>query len=275
MNQLTLAKVMMKINELPVLSNITSRIIELTNDPKTTTDQLCDVISQDQVIVSKALKIVNSAYYGMPRKIVTIREAVTMLGTDTIRTIVIGASVFSTLEHLSGLNKSIIESMWRHSAACAAASRIIALRMGITEQEHAFVAGLLHDIGKIVLIFVKPNEYNEVINKIAQGKTSIETEQELLGFTHTEVGRIAAEKWSLPPLLVSVIGNHHDDTQQDCELVTVVKIADAVSNMAGYSIGLSENISISSLALSSCGLTYQDLCQISDELTGKISIEFL
>ncbi len=275
MDQLTLAKIMMKVNELPVFSQITSRIIEIINDPKTTTDQICDVIGQDQVIVTKALKIVNSAYYGLPRKIATIKEAVTMLGTDTLRTLVIGASVYTTLEHLSGGKKQVVESMWRHAAACAAASRIIALRIGIHDQEHAFVAGLLHDIGKSLLLFVKPKEYYNVITSTESGFNLIETEQELLGLTHTQVGKIAAEKWNLPPLLVSVIGDHHDDNQQDSQLLTVVRIADSVSNLAGYSFGGSNNITISTDLLTDCGLTYEDLCRISDELRGKISIDFL
>lgn len=266
---------MMKINELPVLSQVTTRIIEMTNDPKTTTDQICDVLGQDQVIVSKALKIVNSAYYGLPRKIATIKEAVTLLGTDTLRTLVIGASVYNTLEHLSTDRKVNVESMWRHSAACAAASRIIALRLGITGQEHAFVAGLLHDVGKIILLFAKPEEYSDIIADTASGVNLIETEKELLGFTHAEVGKIAAAKWNLPPLLVDVIGQHHDDEQQGSDLLNVVKIADSVSNMAGYSFGGSGNLSINVKLLTDCGLTYEDLCFISDELTGKISVEFL
>lgn len=275
MNQLTLAKIMMKINELPVLSQVTTRIIEMTNDPKTTTDQICDVVAQDQVVVSKALKIVNSAYYGLPRKIATIKEAVTLLGTDTLRTLVIGASVYNSLELLSGDRKINIENLWRHSAACAAASRIIAIRLGVTGQEHAFVAGLLHDVGKIILLFVKPKEYFDVITDAASGVGLIETEKELLGFTHAEVGKIAAAKWNLPPLLVDVIGDHHDDKQQDSDLSDVVKIANSVSNMAGYSFGGSGNLSINTNLLTNCGLTYEDICRISDELQGKISVEFL
>lgn len=277
MNQSTMTKIIRKINELPVLPQVTNRIIELINDPKTTTIQICEVLGQDQVIVSKALKIVNSAYYGLPRKVATIKEAVTLLGIETLKTLVIGASVYNTIEGLSEGRKINIEALCRHSAACAAASRIIAIRLGVNEKEHAFVAGLLHDIGKTILAFVMPKEYYDAVNTAAEGECPIEAEKRILGVSHTEVGKIAAEKWNLPPFLVQIIGTHHDNIyeEQNCELLTVVQMANSVSHMAGYSTITTNNVSINTRLLEHYGLAYDDLCLISDELKGKISIDFL
>lgn len=273
-----MAKIMMKINELPLLPSVTSRIVELTEDPKTTTVQLSDVISQDQVLVSKALKMVNSAYYGLPRKIASVTEAVTILGLETLRTLVIGASVYSTINQISQKNGFKQESLWRHSAASAAAARILSIKLGIEQKEHAFVAGLLHDIGKIIILSFMPEDYHNIIKTSKSNNKSLyEVEREVLNFTHTDVGNIVAQKWSFPGMLVDTIGNHHDPGYQgeNHELVTVVYLSNAVSKMAGYGIGLMDTISVNKELLDKVGIEYNDLCLIADEIKGKISIDFL
>lgn len=278
LDQLTLAKIMMKINELPFLPSVTSRVVELTEDPKTTTAQLSDVISQDQVLVTKALKMVNSAYYGLPRKIASVTEAVTILGLDTLRTVVIGASVYSTINQISQKNGFKQESLWRHSAASGAAARILSIKLGIKQKEHAFVAGLLHDIGKIIILSFLPDEYFNIIKTSeASNKTLFETEKEVLNFTHTDVGKIVAQKWGFPSVLVDTIGNHHDFAHQgeNHELIAVVHLSNAVSKMAGYGSGQKEMISVNPELLDKSGLEFHDLCVVADEIKGKISVDFL
>lgn len=278
LDQLTLAKIIMKINELPFLPSITGRVVELTEDPKTTTAQLSDVISQDQVLVSKALKMVNSAYYGLPRKIASVTETVTILGLDTLRTLVIGASVYSTINQISKGNGFKQESLWRHSAASAAAARILSIKMGIEQKEHAFVAGLLHDIGKIIILSFMPEEYHNIIkNSEAADKSLHDMEKEVLHCTHADIGKIVAQKWSFPDILVDTIGNHHDPAYQgeNYELVAVVHLSNAVSKMAGYGIGPREIISVNQDLLKKTGIEYDELCLVADEIKGKISIDFL
>lgn len=278
LDQLTLAKLMMKINELPFLPSVTCRVVELTEDPKTTTAQLSDVISQDQVLVSKVLKMVNSAYYGLPRRIASVNEAVTILGLDTLKTLVIGASVYSAINETSQRSGFKQESLWRHSAASAAAARILAMKLGINQNEHAFVAGLLHDIGKIIILLFFPEDYHLIIgNAEAANKSVYETEKEVLKLTHADVGKIVAQKWGFPGILVDTIGNHHDPVYhgENHELVNVIQMSNAVSKIAGYGTGSREPISINSDLLDKTGLEYKDLFLIAEEIKGKISIDFL
>lgn len=276
MEQLAWAKIIPKLNSLPLLPHVVNRVIELADDPKADTQELCLMIGQDQVLVSKVLKLVNSAYYGLPRKIGTISEAVTILGMQTIKTVVIGASIYSTLNSVNNGSKQ--EQFWRHSVACAAASRIISIKTGLKQGEQTFVAGLIHDIGKIILTLFMPAEYVKVTEITRMGGKSVfEAEKDVLGFTHAEIGRFIAEKWNLPGFLVDTIGGHHDRSLEgeNADILKVVYLANAAADMAGYGSDSAELLSINHGVLSGCNLTYRELCMISEEIKGKISIDFL
>lgn len=278
MDQLALAKIMMKLSALPSLPQVANRVIQLTYDPKASYDEICEVICRDQVLTSKVLKLVNSAYYGLPRKVVTITDALTILGIETLRTMVLGVSIHKALtDHKC---RSVIKrkQLWRHATACAMASKLLAVRLGISESENVFIAGLLHDIGKIILSSFLSTEYSQVIDLCKQKKCStIEAELEVLKITHSDVGMTVAEKWNLPIILAEPIGYHHDPLHK-CnypEVVQLVYLGDIIATIAGYDSGQEVGVTISSEVLDKCDLTYSQLCMIADEIKGKISIDFL
>ncbi|MFA5881432.1 MAG: HDOD domain-containing protein [Eubacteriales bacterium] len=131
MDQLALGKLIMRVNELPALPHTAARVIMLTSDPKSTTHEISSAICRDQVIASKVLKLVNSAYYGLPRKIAGVTEAITILGIETIRTLVVGASVYHTLSDLRSKRMLSPQKIWRHAAACAQSCKILAAEYGV------------------------------------------------------------------------------------------------------------------------------------------------
>ncbi len=277
MDQLALSKIMMKINNLPALPYITNRVIELTDNPKSSPREICDVICQDQVLASKVLKLVNSVYYGLPRKVATVTEAITILGMQTLRTVVIGASVYKTLNDVRTRRATNPELIWRHAAVCAVSAKALAGTLGVTHKEYAFMAGLLHDIGKMIFNSFMRDEYSKVLDLLDKGYFVTDAEKQVLGITHAEIGGFVAEKWSLPVVLVEPISFHHDPLHpcRNPELVQTVYLADIVCGMAGFSATRNSSFSLDSKVVQKCGLTYEQLYKLADEIKGTISIDFL
>ncbi len=278
MDQLALAKVIMKVETLPALPHITIRVIKMTLDPNSAPTQISKVICQDQVLASKVLKLVNSAYYGLPRKVATIIEAIPILGMQALRNLVIGASVYKLLSGLKGKKAVNPKQIWLHGTACAVTSKLLAAKTRIFNKEHAFMAGLLHDIGKIIFSTFLHDEYLEVLEMSKkEGCPVIEAEQKLLETTHAYIGRVVAHKWNLPAILVEPIGYHHDPLFrcQNSDLVQMVHLANAISIMAGYSATGSAEIRLEEKVLERFRLSEEKLGRLAEEIKGKISIEFL
>lgn len=278
MDQLSMAKLMMQVNELPALPHITTRVIELTDNPRSTNQEICNAICQDQVIASKVLKLVNSAYYGLPRKVASVTDAITILGTQTVRTLVIGASVYKTLNHLKSGGGISPKKIWRHAAVCAESCKELAVMYGVGEREHAFIAGLLHDIGKTILAYFWSKD-NSTVREMAdiRGCSLIEAEQFLLDSTHADIGRMVAEKWSLPGLLVDTIGYHHDPLHECTysQQVQMVHLADIIAVMAGYGTSFSKELNFDRTVLDNWNLTPVQLQKLSVEVIGNLSFDYL
>lgn len=278
MDQLALGKILMKVGDLPSLPGVANRVIELTDNPNSNPQQICDEICRDHVLASKVLKMVNSAYYGLPRKIATIPEATTILGMQMLRTLVIGTSVFKVLSGIKGENAINPEKIRQHALACAVSSRMIAIELGVPHKNHAFMAGLLHDIGKIILNSFFSREYSEVLElSETRGCPFIEAEQELLGTTHAEIGMMVATKWNLPTILVEPIGYHHVPLTacENTDLVLVVYLADITSRLAGYNASGNTELTIDNAVINKTGLNYEKLHRLANEIKGTISLEFI
>ncbi|PKM47658.1 MAG: hypothetical protein CVV03_01940 [Firmicutes bacterium HGW-Firmicutes-8] len=278
MDQLALGKLIMRVNELPALPHTAARVIMLTSDPKSTTHEISSAICRDQVIASKVLKLVNSAYYGLPRKIAGVTEAITILGIETIRTLVVGASVYHTLSDLRSKRMLSPQKIWRHAAACAQSCKILAAEYGVDQTEHVFVTGLLHDIGKIILNHFWSDGYSTVIETAEiKGCSIIKAEMELLNSTHAEVGMIIAEKWNLPLILVETIGYHHDPLHNcdNSDLIQLVHLGDIMAAMAGYSASGKVVYDLDPDVLKKWDLTELQLKKLSVKTKEDISFEFL
>ncbi|WP_418790128.1 HDOD domain-containing protein [Phosphitispora sp. TUW77] len=278
MDQLTLSKMFMKLGDLPSLPQVTHELVRLTEDPRANSADVSRIICQDQVLASKVLKLVNSAYYGLHRRVATVSEAVTLLGMKTLRTLVLGASVHKTLSTLKGKRAVNPEKIWRHSYACAVSSKLLAHKMGVVETEQAFIAGLLHDIGKIVFNFFLPDEYAKAFKFASMKQCSLyQAEKEVLNLTHTEIGKLVAEKWNLPPSLVDSIGLHHSPLTQceNIDLVQIVYLGSILAVMAGYSETGNNSIMLDNKVMEKWKLTYEMLHNMAEEIKSNISVDFL
>lgn len=241
MTKLTLEYIVNKVDDMEVLPEIINKIVSLTEAPDSTIEDMEREILKDQVLITKILRLANSAYYGYARKISTISQATVLLGFQAIKSIALASTVSQYLtSELKGysLEKN---QLWTQSQTCAIISRYLAKYVNYPNPEEAYIAGLLRDIGKTVLNQHMETEYMEVLSKIENDKLSfLKAEKDILGFDHAEVGEKVASKWDLPPDLVDAIGHHHTPENSDVniKLVSIVHVADAMTMMMGVGLGL-------------------------------------
>lgn len=278
MDQLALALVLKKVNELPSLPIVTNKVITLIDDPEVSAPQVCEMICRDQVLTTKILKLVNSAYYGLPRKVSTLTDAVTILGLDTLRTLTISVSAFRTFSKGAGVKGLTSNQVWQHSIACAAAAKIIARKISFAQAEQAFLAGLLHDIGKMVLLNFLPEEYSLAIEKTnTDGINLVRAEMEVFGIDHAQLGKILVEKWNLPDILTEPIAGHHKPGQggEHLLITRIVHLANAVAVSAGYGLGNDRDYFLDLRSLQDTGLSFEELMNPVQEIRGFVNMDIL
>jgi putative nucleotidyltransferase with HDIG domain len=203
-------KIIERIDDLPTLPRTVLKITELVNDPKSSAKDLAWVITDDQVLTARLLKLVNSSFYGFPQRISTVTGAIVLLGFDAIRNLLLTTSVFDLFANRNRKMKQDQERFWDHSLGCAVGAKVIGNYLRHDKIEELFVSGLLHDIGKIVEMMFLPDEFSRVVAAIKKENILMTTaENKVLGYNHAELGKLLAERWNLPVRLVQVIAHHH------------------------------------------------------------------
>ncbi|MDR2578144.1 MAG: HDOD domain-containing protein [Chitinispirillales bacterium] len=222
---------------------VIAKISQMLQNPATNADELGYAIRTDQVLASTVLKLVNSAFYGFPGKIGSISHAIVLLGFSTVKNIVLTASVHEMFKMNTDADTGSFNapSFWEHSLACGVAAQCLAQVVGYDNKEECFVAGLLHDIGKVVLFQVAPDEFTRVIDCTNKTRTLFyDSECKLLGINHQEVGGMLIEQWRLPPQILNAVSYHHTPasiTEGDSRLASIVHCADIFARALGYGNG--------------------------------------
>lgn len=198
------------IRYLPTLPTVLAQILALLNDETSSARDMEQIITHDQSLSSKVLTVANSAYYGFRHKIVTVRRAVVALGYEEIRNICLGASLMGFLHPSTFKNKQAAELLWLHSVCVADAARIVADRTKSCESDVAFTAGLLHDLGKVVLSAFFPEEVEAMRLLMERENLGYRQAEYAQDMEHAQIGKALCEYWDLPPLLVEGVGFHHD-----------------------------------------------------------------
>lgn len=266
----TLEEIVARVDALPSLPHVVTRVMQLTEDPDSTILDITAILDQDQSITAQVLRMANSIYYGYSRRIATVSDAIILVGFNTIRSIVLAASVSKILKkELSGYVMSE-GALWTHSQCAAVFARMLARRAGFKSAELAYTATLLHDIGKVVLNSYLHDTYSEVIARVEESKLPFHlVEDALFGYNHASVGARVAEKWNLPPALVEAIACHHEPgkARENPELAAIVHVADAVTLQMGMGLGVDGLLyPFSSQALDALGLDETDLEELMSEV---------
>lgn len=263
-----------KILELPTISSIYGQIQELLNDENSTATDVADVIALDQSISTKVLKLANSAAFGLTRTITTVHEAVALIGYKKMGALVMATTTFETMGRIEESPNFVRMEFWKHSIACGAIARTLATKIGM-DPEQAFLAGILHDVGKVILDGFFTNYFEEALKNAAWNKTAIyEAEKDGLPVTHETVGRYLARLWNLPGPLVEVIGAHNSLEIQDpahTPLVQLINVADAMCRMLKVgNAGDNKRWPPNKKALQDLGIKGKQLIQWKEEINAEI-----
>jgi len=204
------------------------------NDPASNRRDIAGVLKQDQAIVTKVLRVVNSPLFAFSRRISTIEDAIPLLGFGEIKNIVTSVSVIASFP--SGASSQMFDRalFWRHSAGCAIIAKVLARKFKIRSEEECFTAALVHDIGKLVFDQIFPDDFRAVIADVNGRNVSIrEAERAVFGRPHQVVGEYLLRKWKIPDILCESVAYHHSpkDAKIDPFLVSVVHTADVLAHM--------------------------------------------
>ncbi|MCB9846009.1 MAG: HDOD domain-containing protein [Phycisphaeraceae bacterium] len=226
-----------EISHIATLPEITVKIIELVEDPKSTAQDLHAVISQDPALCSRILKVVNSSFYGLPGQIASINRAIVMLGLNAVKNIAIAASLVKLFRGGELAGGFSAKQIWDQSTATAAACKMISDRLKLGLNDEAYLAGLVHNIGIVVEMQFDRSKLIDVIHRIGLDSSGvpaidmIQVENEVFGASHQDFGLALCEKWKFPKSFANVTGHHHSpwDLSADSRTLTnVVYVADRV-----------------------------------------------
>lgn len=229
---MTIETLLLYDSELSSLPEIFIRVSELLDDENSSSIQIAQVVETDPSLTSRILKMVNSAYYGFPKNVASISQAISILGRDRIRQILLGAVLGGVFGNMK--NKVfLMEDYWHQSVKTAILSRLICKQSDISDEtESLFTAGLLHEIGRLILAQKMPELSMEVQQAIeTEGEDIYQAEQRIFGYTHCEVGAAFITHWGLPDILAEISRYYHtpEKAQQFIEEVKIINLAKSLS----------------------------------------------
>ena len=262
------------IRKMPSLSTTVGKVMEICSRTDASPNELNKVISLDPVLTGQVLKLINSAYYSLVNKVTSLTRAITMLGMNTVKNIALSTAIIRTV---SGAKKSRAlptSKFWAHSIGAGVSAKLLGELKGVPpmEREELFLAGLLHDLGKVPF----GDEYSEVLNIArSQQLPLLEVERRLMGIDHQEVGRMIAEKWKLNTVITECITSHHEVKTLAGELgqqVAFIALGNVYANVFdyGYAGDLFPPEKDIEYLLRFVDLNWEDFCLIGTRLKEEI-----
>ncbi len=253
---------------LPTLPHILVKLISACNEDDVDLAKVSKIVEKDPSLAGKILKLVNSAHYGLPRKIESIHHSVTYLGTSTIKNIAIGASISQAFQPPTGSAFFNLKVFWWHSLKCAVWARLIARQTRYNSPDEAFLTGLLHDIGRLVLWVNYPKEYSELLDKYSGRPELLLAGEIRQGITHCEIGAWLLHRWNQPPFMVDAVLYHHesaDKIKDALPLVRIIYAANALTEQPDQEEGKNHHI-IEAL----CGLAPSQVEELSSQADDEV-----
>ncbi len=221
--------------QLPTLPVLLDKLNKMLENPLTSNKKVADLISKDQAMVIKILKLSNSAMYSKRQKITNLANAITFLGIEKLKSLILQISLVKVFAFQDdGIPEFSITTFWEHSLGTAYFTNLIVKKLNLPPNDNYYIAGLLHDIGKLIIYQFYPEKFTEIIKKqIDQNLIDYEAEEQVLGVNHNDIGEFLAHKWNFNEEIVSVIKSHHDATSSQALPVAVVQVSNLFAKAAG------------------------------------------
>jgi putative nucleotidyltransferase with HDIG domain len=231
-----------KVTTIATLPEVTTRIIQTVEDPKSSATKLHQIISHDPALVTRILKVVNSAFYGLPGQIGSIERAIVLLGLNAVKNIAVAASLGQLFRGVKLCEGFTAKDLWTHCVAVGVTARELARQLKLPIADEAFLAGMIHDIGIMVSLQTSPEQLKQVCERAKAGNLDFcQLEREVMGVDHQQLGMALAEMWKFPRPCQLVAGFHHQPAQladSNRTLVTLVHIADVLCAQEGQGFNL-------------------------------------
>lgn len=230
------------ISSIAALPEVTAKILSTVEDPRSNAQQLHKIVSHDPALVTRILKVVNSAFYGLPGQVASIERAIVMLGLNAVKNIAVAASLGQMFRGTRLCDGFCAKDLWVHCVAVACIARDLARQAKLPFADEAFLAGMIHDIGLLVSLQVYPEKLQVVCAQaMTSARSFCEIEREVIGVDHEQLGMALCEKWSFPKSCQLVAGFHHEPALPAANaraLVTLIAIADCIAAVSGQGFNL-------------------------------------
>ncbi len=265
--------VVRQIDEISTLPAVALRLMEVAGDLTSSAADLKEVLESDTALCARVLRCVNSAAYALRTRITNLQQAIAYLGLQQIRNLAMTASVSEFFKTEAAVNTYSRAGLWKHLVSVGICARLIARRRKIADFEDAFLAGLLHDVGIILMDQYLHDEFSEIIVSLKGDKTLAQAEREHLGFDHAELGEKVAQVWGFPDAATAAIRYHHSSVRykgSDIDTIRCVEVANLLCTLKGFSSVGVKLVEFSKPAISGLRLTKEDIAILIDDLDDEI-----
>ncbi|MCX6600604.1 MAG: HDOD domain-containing protein [bacterium] len=274
-----IAHALRNIRSLPTLPDVAVRLLEMGESPTASMRDLARWIEKDTALAARVLKLVNSSFFGVAREVSSVRHALMILGMAHLRNLVLSSAVSNLFDREGQVGGFSRREFWKHCVAVAGAARTIAALRGIMDPETAFTAGLIHDIGKLVMDRYLHEDFVKVVARLEDPDlTMTAAEIEVLGVHHGEIGHHLVAYWNLPEVLCMAVGFHHEPEMapQHSSAAALVGLADALVRQLRIGSGGGADHPLSEHALALCGLSlpqFEDMQRdLEEELEEQVDV---
>lgn len=271
---ITLDEMLNRCAEISTLPQVALAVIEVASDPDAGAGELKDAVEIDPALSARVLRVVNSAAYGLRTTITNLHQAVSYVGFNQIRNLALTASVSEVFKSGAAIGTYQRAGLWRHLVSVGLCARLLASRLKLPGFEDAYLAGLLHDIGIILIDQHAHEQFRAVIGSLNERTTLINAERSILGFDHCAIGARVAETWRFPELTRAAIRFHHNAlsyTGAGAALVACVEIANVVCTMKGISSVGRKIVPANTQVFAAQGLRREDILVLAQDLDTEIS----
>lgn len=243
---------------------VIAQVLRVSGDSEESVEHLANAVESDHALTSRLLRVANSAFYGMSEDIYTVRDAIVLIGFDAVQSLAISAEVVSGVWAADELFNA--KQIWGHSLSCGLFAEAYARKIGSVKPEVAFTLGILHDIGRVIIIQCAPELYRKAIEKMKTERSYLwRAEEEVMGFHHGEVGAQLVTNWKLPHAYSEAIGLHHEPfkAEHEIELTYLISLANATTHQAfPVDIGGRTSLPLTKSLWEPIGLTEDDVRQV-------------